>query len=138
MFELSNKSIYSILALIELAANYNKKNHLKIKEIAKNQKIPINFLGQLLLILKKNNFVKSIRGKDGGYTLAKSPNKITLIEILQLLEGDLKILSYKKDYDFLNFFFNDLENKIKSELSITLEDLILKQDQYKKNLLYII
>lgn len=138
MFNLSVKSTYALLALLELALNYNKKSHIQIKDIAESQKIPINYLEQLLLILKKSGFVKSIRGKEGGYTLDMPPHKIKLIDVLQTLEGELKILPEKKEHDFFNFFFNSLEDKIKIELNITLEELLLKKERYEKNFLYVI
>ncbi len=86
--KLSAKSEYACLALIDLAEN-NGKLLVKIEEISQRKKIPQKFLEQILLILKRSGYLKSKRGSKGGYQLAKEPAKISLAEIVRLMDGAL-------------------------------------------------
>jgi Rrf2 family protein len=87
MVELSCKSTYAILALLELAAHYNEGEPLQIRSIAAQQKIPDRYLEQLLATLRRGGVIRSQRGAKGGYILAREPWKITLLEIINCLEG---------------------------------------------------
>ncbi len=90
--ELSCKSEYAILALIELATHYQSGEPLQIRQIAAQQKIPDRYLEQLLATLRRGGLVKSLRGSKGGYFLAREPWKINLYEVLGCLEGlDVRI-----------------------------------------------
>lgn len=84
--KISTKGDYATRALQELAMHYNK-GVLRIEEIAQRQDIPVRYLEQLLLILKRAGYLESRRGVRGGYTLARAPNQITLGEIIRLMEG---------------------------------------------------
>ncbi|NMG10904.1 Rrf2 family transcriptional regulator [Brasilonema sp. UFV-L1] len=85
--ELSCKSEYAILALLELAIHHQSGEPLQIRQIAAQQNIPDRYLEQLLATLRRAGLVKSQRGSKGGYLLAREPWKITLFEILNCLEG---------------------------------------------------
>ena len=86
--ELSCKSEYALLALLELATQYQSGEPLQIRQIAAQQNIPDRYLEQLLATLRRGGVVKSQRGAKGGYILAREPWKITLLEVLSCLEGD--------------------------------------------------
>ncbi len=66
--------------------HYNK-GPLRIEDIANRQDIPVRYLEQLLLILKRAGYLESKRGVRGGYALARAPHLITLGEIIRLMEG---------------------------------------------------
>jgi Rrf2 family protein len=85
--ELSCKSEYALLALLELATHYLSGEPLQIRQIAVQQNIPDRYLEQLLATLRRGGVVKSLRGAKGGYILAREPWKITLLEVLNCLEG---------------------------------------------------
>lgn len=85
--ELSCKSEYALLALLELATHYHSGEPLQIRQIAAQQNIPDRYLEQLLATLRRGGLVKSQRGAKGGYILAREPWKITLLEVLGCLEG---------------------------------------------------
>jgi Rrf2 family protein len=85
--ELSCKSEYAILALMELATYYQSGEPLQIRQIAAQRKIPDRYLEQLLATLRRGGLVKSQRGSKGGYLLAREPWKITIFEVLGCLEG---------------------------------------------------
>ncbi|MBW2974019.1 Rrf2 family transcriptional regulator [Candidatus Woesearchaeota archaeon] len=85
---MSTKSEYACLALVELSKQYNK-GLVKIEDISKRQHIPRKYLEQILLILKRAGYLRSKRGAEGGYMLAKPPKKISLAEIVRLMDGAL-------------------------------------------------
>ncbi|AUT02266.1 RrF2 family transcriptional regulator [Aliinostoc sp. HNIBRCY26] len=85
--ELSCKSEYAILALLEMATHYENGEPMQIRQIAAQQNIPDRYLEQLLATLRRGGILKSQRGSKGGYLLAREPRKITLFEILECLEG---------------------------------------------------
>lgn len=82
------KGDYALKALLDLSINYGKPQ--TIEDIAKRQDIPAKFLEQILLSLKKGGFVKSVRGKKGGYLLSRGPKEITLGDALRYVEGPVE------------------------------------------------
>ncbi|NEO30375.1 MAG: Rrf2 family transcriptional regulator [Symploca sp. SIO3C6] len=85
--ELSCKTEYALLALLELAGNYKKGGLLQIKHIAEMQNIPDRYLEQLLATLRRCGLVRSQRGAKGGYLLAREPWTISLLDVIWCLEG---------------------------------------------------
>lgn len=85
--ELSCKSEYAILALLEMATYYENGEPMQIRQIATQQKIPDRYLEQLLATLRRGGIVKSQRGSKGGYLLAREPRRISIFDILECLEG---------------------------------------------------
>jgi Rrf2 family protein len=95
--ELSCKSEYAILALLELATHYQKGEPLQIRQIAAKQNIPDRYLEQLLATLRRGGLVKSQRGSKGGYFLTREPWKITLFDIFGCVEGLDKLQNREKN-----------------------------------------
>lgn len=85
--ELSCKTKYALLALLELAAYHQKQEPLQIRQIAEKQEISDRYLEQLLATLRRGGLVKSQRGAKGGYLLAREPWQITLLDVVECLEG---------------------------------------------------
>lgn len=85
--ELSCKTEYALLALIELAGCYQQQQPLQIRQIAAQQGIPDRYLEQLLAALRRGGIVRSQRGAKGGYLLAQEPWQISLQDVLACLEG---------------------------------------------------
>ncbi len=85
--ELSSKSEYALLAMIELAIAYPNGEPLQIRQIAAQQDIPDRYLEQLLASLRRCGLVRSQRGARGGYLLAREPWKINLLEVVNCIEG---------------------------------------------------
>ena len=86
--KLTSKSEYALLALIYLARN-NTDTFVTVQTIATAQGIPSKFLEQILLILKRAKYLRSLRGQAGGYALAKPPEQIHVAEIIRLFDGAL-------------------------------------------------
>ena len=88
---LTQKTRYSILAMVRLAKEYDKGT-LMINEIAESEKVPKRFLESILLELKNNGYLGSRLGKNGGYYLIKNPGEVNLLEIVRLFEGSIALL----------------------------------------------
>src|SRR5665647_1449194 len=88
---LTQKTRYSMLAMVRLAKEFGKGT-LMINEIAESEKIPKRFLESILLELKKNGYLGSKLGKNGGYFLIKRPEDVNLLEIVRLFEGSIAML----------------------------------------------
>ena len=95
--EISCKSEYAILALLELATHFQSGEPLQIRTIAAQQNIPDRYLEQLLATLRRGGLVKSQRGSKGGYILSREPWKITLFEVVGCLEGLDKVQNCEED-----------------------------------------
>lgn len=88
---LSKKSQYAFKALNYLTEKYNEGPVL-ISEIARKKKIPLKFLENILLELKKADILDSKKGKGGGYFLKKSPDKISVATVIRLVNGPISML----------------------------------------------
>ena len=85
--KLSVKSDYAARAVLGLARQYPSGKSVRVEDLAREQNIPQNYLVQILIELKSQKIVKSIRGKEGGYMLNKAPEDITMAEILRCIHG---------------------------------------------------
>ncbi|MFN8289861.1 MAG: Rrf2 family transcriptional regulator [Chitinophagaceae bacterium] len=88
---LSMKSQYAFKALTYLTEKY-KEGPVLISDIAKAKKIPLKFLENILLELKKEGILDSKKGKGGGYFLKKDPGKIKVATIIRLINGPIAML----------------------------------------------
>ncbi|MBN3040253.1 MAG: Rrf2 family transcriptional regulator [Candidatus Omnitrophica bacterium] len=86
--KLTTKSEYSILALIYIARN-QKDTFIKIEEICKEYELSKKYLEQLFFSLRQARFIKTKRGSSGGYRLARPAEKISLADIIRLMDGAL-------------------------------------------------
>ncbi len=89
--KISTKGRYGLRILIDIAANRSQKPRM-IKQIAQNQGISQKYVSRLVLDLRNAGFIKSIRGINGGYVLAKSANSISILEVIEAMEGKLSIV----------------------------------------------
>ena len=135
MFAISARSTYGLTALFEMGLNYNKGS-IQIKDIASGHGIPQHYLEQLLVSLKKAGFVESFRGSQGGYALAKHPGLIKVLDILICLDGRLELVPEGKRDGVLNFFWTSLEGQISNLFDMSLEELILQQQSFDRQLNY--
>jgi len=86
--KLTTKSEYSIVALIYIARN-QEKGHVKIEDICKEYNLSKKYLEQLFVSLKQARFIKTKRGASGGYRLALPANKLSVAEVVRLMDGAL-------------------------------------------------
>lgn len=83
----SAKTEYACIAVLELAASYGSGSPVQIRKIADAHGIPSRFLVQILLQLKGAGMVNSTRGAAGGYQLVRDPAELTLGEVMGVIEG---------------------------------------------------
>lgn len=86
--KISTKGRYALRLMLDLAL-HNTGEYITIKSISIRQEISDKYLEQIITHLSKSGFVKSIRGAQGGYRLAKAPEEYTVGMILRLIEGSL-------------------------------------------------
>jgi Rrf2 family transcriptional regulator, iron-sulfur cluster assembly transcription factor len=85
---LSNSCKYGIRAVIYLASRFPEKNNIGIKEISGDLELPMPFLAKILQQLAKHRILSSTKGPNGGFSLLKKPESITLFEIVRIIDGD--------------------------------------------------
>jgi len=95
--KISTKGRYAVNIMLDMALN-NTGDYTTLKTIAERQQLSEKYLEQIIAILNKAGFVRSIRGAQGGYKLARTPEKYTLGMILRLMEGDLSpVASFEEE-----------------------------------------
>jgi len=87
--KLSVKSDYAARAVLGLARGYPSGKATRVDTLAAQQGIPAKYLVQILIELKSRNLVRSVRGKEGGYLLARPPAEITLGDLLRCVHGQV-------------------------------------------------
>jgi Rrf2 family transcriptional regulator, cysteine metabolism repressor len=87
--KLSVKSDYAARAVLALARQYHTGLARRVETLADDQGLPANYLVQILIELKSRGIVKSVRGKEGGYLLARAPVEISLGDILRTVHGQV-------------------------------------------------
>ncbi len=85
---LSTKARYAVRAMVELALSYDGEP-VKLKTIAEKQDLSLKYLEQVMNPLRVNGFVITQKGSRGGYSLVKTPDKITLYDLIYAVEGSL-------------------------------------------------
>jgi Rrf2 family protein len=85
--DLSPKTEYALLALMELAKRFKDGEPLQTRQIAEQQQIPDRYLEQLMGILRQQGLVISQRGAKGGYLLGREPWQISLLDVILAMEG---------------------------------------------------
>ena len=85
---LTAKSEYGVLAAIDLACNYGD-GPVSAREIAERRGIPPRFLEQIFVALRRAELVTAVRGAKGGFTLSREPAEITVLDVVEALEGPL-------------------------------------------------
>jgi len=132
--KLTTKSEYSILALIYIA-RHSSNAYIKIEEIATKYNIPKKYLEHLLLVLKQSRYLKAKRGSKGGYKLAIPASKISVAEIIRLMDGALAPIESVSKYFFshtpleqehkIMVVFKEIRNYIAKKLeNLKLSDLV--------------
>jgi Rrf2 family transcriptional regulator, cysteine metabolism repressor len=86
MISVTSKSRYAVVAMAELARS-GDGNPVPIAQIAERREMPVQFLEQLFSTLRRGGLLNSQRGVKGGYTLARPPEDITVLEVVQALDG---------------------------------------------------
>ena len=148
--KISTRGRYGLEALLDMAI-HSDGTHMNIRSIADRQEIPEKYLEQIFSTLKKNGVIRSIRGASGGYLLAEAPDKITVRQILNALEGplspvdcvacDQKTDCMRYDVCVTRIFWRKMMEELNRVTdAVTLEDLVkcYETENRGKNLEYYI
>jgi Rrf2 family cysteine metabolism transcriptional repressor len=139
--KLSTKGHYGLHAIMDLAAHHGQGASL-LRDICRPHNFSEKYLEQLLRLLHQAGLVESVRGARGGYWLARPPEEITLLEIVEALEGALSQLPSqckpeceKRDHCALHeTWFGAVEEMRRKLASVTLRDLVgIQRDLDKKH-----
>ncbi|HWJ03191.1 MAG TPA: Rrf2 family transcriptional regulator [Verrucomicrobiae bacterium] len=140
---LSTKGRYGVKAMFDLA-QHTGEGPVSLKNIADRQGISEHYLEQLISGLRKAGLVKSVRGAQGGYTLAKEPAKITVGDVIRVLEGPIAPVEcvseedpeicQKADCCVTRGIWEKVRNSIADVLdSITLEDMVKDAEKLQRD-----
>jgi len=97
--KLTMKGDYGLRAMLDMAAYYGQ-GPIESADIARRQYIPEQYLDQILMALRKEGLVKSVRGPKGGHMLARTPAEITMAQVMQALEGYVPPMECLPNPDF--------------------------------------
>jgi Rrf2 family protein len=86
--KISTRGRYGIRLLIDLA-EHMQEAHVPLAIVAERQEISVRYLEQVVIILRRAGFIRSVKGASGGYALARSPQDIIIGDVLRVLEGDM-------------------------------------------------
>ena len=140
---ISSKGKYGLVALMDICL-YSRSEAVTLKSVSKSQDISERYLEQIFSILKKGGIINSKKGAQGGYFLARKPKDITVGEILNILEGYLKIVSPSEEKNDIECFmqkkiWNNINRQIETYFnSITLEELVKDYIEGKITIMYYI
>ncbi len=132
--KLSTKGQYGLRALLEIAI-YQNEGPVTLNNIAARQDISEGYLEQLMMPLKRAGIVKSVRGAQGGYLLAKNPKEVTVGEVIRVLEGPIAPVAcvdeenpeecVRADFCVTRIVWEKVRDSISGVLdSFSLEDLV--------------
>lgn len=131
MIILSSKSKYAIAALLEMALNTDNTPVQSIK-LATKRNMPAKLLEQIMNDLKRGGILKSFRGAKGGYVLAKPKEKISILEVVEIIEGPIELNSHNSDCETLKDYWEEVQINIKKCFNISLNELIYRQEKLNK------
>jgi Rrf2 family protein len=138
--KLSVKSDYAARAILSLARRYHQAAATRVEELAAENGLPPNYLVQILIELKSQEIVKSLRGKEGGYLLARPPAEITLGDVLRCVHGplfDSPALSDPKCPSELRRAWKRLQDSVESEASNINFQQLLEENSERDRMFYI-
>lgn len=140
---ISSKGKYGLVALMDICL-YSASEAVTLKSVSKRQNISERYLEQIFSILRKGGIITSKKGAQGGYFLARTAADITVGEILNILEGDLKIVSPSEERNDIECFmqkniWNNINRQIEEYFdSVTLEALVKDYIEGKIAIMYYI
>lgn len=136
---ISARCDYACKALLELALHWPNKGSLTIHTISEKQNIPVKYLVHILIQLKRMGLVESLRGKQGGYRLAKPPNRISLGEVIREVGGPLLPVanSVTKEESVFAVIWREVEGAMAKVLDkMTFEDISNREQGMKGAIVY--
>ena len=131
--KISTKGRYGLRILLDLALNDSEKPRM-IRDISESQHISEKYISRLIIELRKAGFVRSVRGVNGGYTLTRKPEDISVLDVLETMEGPVAIVDCtnssgevcrRKSQCPTQRMWTEINQKIRSAFAAyTLKDLV--------------
>jgi Rrf2 family protein len=146
--KISAKDEYACLAVLELALNYDQDAPVRVQDIAQRQGIPMKFLFQIMQLLKRVDIVRSRRGTEGGYVLARHPSQITVGDVIRNVGGPFVQLSCLDSGNFSDHcdrettclfkpIWAEMDRAISAVLNnITFQDLVRRAQSNQRQVMY--
>jgi Rrf2 family cysteine metabolism transcriptional repressor len=135
MFALTTKTRYSLSALLEMARHYGG-GLLQVKDIAGRHDISQQYLEQLLNRLIHAGLIRAVRGKNGGYALAHPPTEITILTLLEALEGPLEFSTSHPADDAVKEIYRQAEEQIRKALDVPLSEVLQRQEKFDRQIVF--
>jgi Rrf2 family transcriptional regulator, cysteine metabolism repressor len=126
MLTFTTKSRYGLSAILEMAKNFGNPP-LNVKEIAARHNISPQYLEQVLSRLIKPGLIKAVRGQKGGFVLARPPQEIALIDVLEALEGSLAMAQSLPQNEGIQEYAAQAESSLRQVLDVSLSDVLNRQ-----------
>lgn len=131
--KLSLKTEYACRVLAQLGRHFGNEELSHIENLAEAEKIPANYLVQILNDLKNSGLIHSRRGKQGGYSLARHPGSVTLLDIIRAMEGEILESSRQPQGEsgqrVQEIWKQMAESVAEKAGSINLEDLMVEESE---------
>jgi Rrf2 family protein len=134
------KSDYAARAVLGLAKHYSAGVALRVEDLAAEQAVPPNYLVQILIELKAQGLVRSMRGKEGGYLLARPPMQISLGDVLRSIHGTVFDTPALTDADCppeLRRAWHDLQRTVEEAAGAVTFQQLLDESNNKEKMYYI-
>src|SRR5688572_7844322 len=146
--KISARDEYACSAVLELSLHYDNDVPIRVQDIAQRQGIPMKFLFQIMQVLKRVDIVRSKRGTEGGYVLARHPGQITVGDVIRSMSGPFVQLSClesgtleddcgKQSTCHFKPIWADVDRAIAGVLNnITFEELVRRERANQRQLMY--
>jgi Rrf2 family protein len=145
--KISTKGTYGMISIMDIAIHTNSEQLVSVADIAARQKISKIYLEQVISNLRKANLLLGVKGPQGGYSLARPASEITVLEILEALEGNLFEISIDKQVEEDNTIADTLQKRVWTPMGeainhtikqLTLQDLVEDYQNNQQNYMFYI
>lgn len=123
--KISTKGRYGLRTLMDIAV-HQTNGPVNLNDIAERQGISAKYLWQIVNLLKTAGFVRGTRGPKGGYVLLRDPADITLLDVIQILEGPVSLVECVDDPDFCMRTANCVAHSVWEEVSTAIRSALRK------------
>lgn len=113
--KISTKARYGLRALVDLAV-HSTGEQVPLAHIAKRQSLSINYLEQVFALLKKAGIVKSVKGAQGGYVLAREASSIRVSDVIQAIEGNIIIVEEEQKHNEMSLLYQNLQECLQRQV----------------------
>ena len=136
---LSTRTLYGLRLMFQLGAHFDNPGPLQLREICAREQISEKYMSAIIMLLKAQGLVHSVRGAQGGYRLAEAPGKISLYDVVECLEGEMLPVPETEGVCLddsqcaVNEVWGKLQKGVRQILDdMTLEDVLVSHQKFTK------